>query len=113
MKQIDLFDYIEKPEPVPEPKSTLEKLFGKIRVPVTQCANCLCGRCSNNVVVSQQPDEVNLYCYECDECYYYTGERVNRRNNKEDCKHFVVSNQAAAKQRNKMKIVKQIFDRME
>lgn len=112
-KQMDIFEFIEKPQetipPVePECKTTLEKLFDKIDNPVTQCANCLCERCVNNVEdlwSKVQPGEQIEPCFNCDECRLYTGEYKHRIQRKEDCNEFVISDYAAKLRRKKIKKV--------
>lgn len=109
-KQLDIFDFIEKPpEPErPEQKTLFERLFTKIRDPVTQCANCLCKHCANNVEElwsKVQPEEQKLPCFNCDECRYYTGGIRHRSQRKEDCGKFILSNYSTEKQRKKIKVV--------
>lgn len=109
-KQMDIFDFIEKPQEPAEPeyKSMLERLFGKIDNPVTQCANCLCERCVNNVEEvwhKVRPDEQREPCFNCDECWYYTGNSLHRTRRKEDCAEFIISDYAAKLRRKKIKKV--------
>ncbi len=109
-KQLDIFDFIEQPSE-PErtvPKTLLESLFTKIRDPVTQCANCLCKHCANNVeelYSKVRPEEQREPCFNCDECWYYTGDTRHRSRRKEDCVRFVLSNYSAEKRRKKIKVV--------
>lgn len=110
-KQMDIFDFIEKPQEPAEPEfksSMLERLFGKINSPVAQCANCLCERCVNNVEELWSkvgPEEQKKPCFNCDECRCYTGEFRHRLQKKEDCKDFIISEYAAKRKRKKIKMV--------
>ena len=110
-KQMDIFDFIERP---PEPdcqedKTLLERIFVKIHDPVIQCANCLCERCVNNVEElwsKVKPEEQKEPCFNCDECRHYTGSSRHRSQRKEDCEKFCISEHAAASRRKKIKIIK-------
>lgn len=100
-KQIDMFDFIPKPE---EHRTLLERLFGKTNNPLIPCINCLCGYCANNVEdiwTKVKPEEQREPCFNCDECRYYTGK--NRTQRIEDCEEFVISNYAATSRRKKIK----------
>jgi len=100
MKQMDIFDYIEKP------KTALENLFGKSHDPVIPCVNCLCSRCANNIEGDIDSDEVTEACFQCDKCQIYTGNQMSRCVIKENCNNFEISNKAAAEIRKKMKMIR-------
>lgn len=109
MKQMDIFDFIEKPhEPEkPENKTMFETLFENINYPVSQCVNCLCMKCANNVEEvwhKVKPEEQKEPCFNCDECSLYTGENKHRIQRKEDCAGFVISDYAAGLKRKKFKL---------
>lgn len=109
-KQMNILDFIEKlSEPAKQEQRTLlESLFTKIRNPVTQCANCLCEHCANNVEElwnKIQPEEQKVPCFNCDECWHYTGDTRHRSQRKEDCTQFILSNYFAEKQRKKIKVL--------
>ena len=109
MKQMDIFDFIEKPqEPEkPESKTMFETLFESISNPVEQCANCLCMKCANNVEEvwhKVKPEEQKEPCFNCDECTIYTGEYKHRVKRKEDCANFIISDYAAGLKRKKLKL---------
>lgn len=107
-KQISIFDFIDKPLEL-QYETQFESMFTKIKNPVIQCANCLCDRCVNNVEElwnKVQPEEQRLPCFNCDECYIYTGDSKHKVNRREDCKEFEISEYAAKSVRKKIKIVK-------
>lgn len=102
-KQIDMFDFIPKPE---KHRTLLERLFGRTNNPLIPCTNCLCGYCVNNAEdlwTKVKPEEQRKPCFNCDECKYYTGKQKNRTQRIEDCEEFVISNYAAASRRKKIK----------
>lgn len=102
-KQIDMFDFIPKPE---KHRTLLERLLEKTNNPLIPCTNCLCGYCVNNVEdlwAKVKPEEQRKPCFKCDECRYYTGKQKNRTQRIEDCEEFVISNYAAASRRKKIK----------
>lgn len=110
-KQMDIFDFIEKPQEPErqEDKTLFERLFVKIHDPVMQCANCLCERCVNNVEElwrKVKPEEQKAPCFNCDECWHYTGSPQHRSRKTEDCGKFGISEYAAATRRKKIKIIK-------
>lgn len=109
-KQMDIFDFIEKPqEPeIVETKSLFERLFIKINDPMIQCANCLCEHCVNNVENlwnKVKPEEVKESCFNCDDCYHYDGCLKHKPRQMEDCEKFEISEYAAMKRRKKMRLV--------
>ena len=110
MKQLEIFEFIEKPhEPEEDNRTSLERLFGKVDAPVVQCTNCLCDRCVNNVedVWSKvRPEEQKEPCFNCDECWHYTGNRSHKSQRMEDCGKFEISDHAAASSRKKFKVIK-------
>lgn len=110
MKQLDIFDFIERPqEPEEDTRTSLEKKIGKVVDPVVQCTNCLCERCVNNVEElwnKVRPEEQREPCFNCDECWYYTGNRNHKSQRMENCEKFEISDYAAASGRKKFKVVK-------
>lgn len=109
-RQMEISDFIEMPlEPAAtEYKTMFEWLFEKINNPITQCANCLCERCANNVEEvwrKVRPEEQREPCFNCDECWYYTGNSVHKNQSKEGCAKFVISDYAAKLRRKKIKKV--------
>lgn len=107
-KQMDIFDFIEKPLEPTEPKALFERLFVKTNNPCVECTNCLCNHCANNVEElynSIHPEEQKTPCFNCDECRYYTGSFQHKVRRKEDCKDFIISECAAKSKRKKMKLV--------
>lgn len=110
-KQMDIFDFIERPqEPEDsECKSMFERLFEIINNPVIQCANCLCEHCANNaeeVWRKVSPEEQREACFNCDECWHYTGSSAHRTQRKENCAEFIISDYAAKLRRKKIKKIK-------
>lgn len=109
MEQMNIFDFIEKPqEPEKsESKTLFETLFGNISYPLSQCVNCICMKCANNVEEvwhKVKPEEQKEPCFICDECSLYTGEYKHRVQRKEDCTGFIMSDYAARLKRKKFKI---------
>lgn len=109
MEQMNIFDFIEKPqEPKkPECKNMFEMLFENISPPASQCVNCLCERCANNVEEvwhKVKPEEQKEPCFNCDECSLYTGEYKHGVQRKEGCNGFVMSDYAAELKRKKFKV---------
>ena len=51
LEQMNIFDFIDKPQEPKEPesKTMFESLYENISNPVSQCVNCLCMKCANNV----------------------------------------------------------------
>ena len=112
-RQMDIFDFIEKPPGYEQSpfQTQFEQLFEKIRDPVIQCANCLCRYCVNNaeeVWNTVQPEEVQEPCFICDECRVYNGGCRLRKQRKEECVNFVMSDYGARRNRRRFKIVKGI-----
>lgn len=108
-RQVEIFDFIERPQGSDKenPRSSLERLFGKVVSPVEQCVNCLCERCTNNVEElwsKVRPEEQREPCFNCDECRYYTGENNHKSRRIEDCGKFEISDYAAVSQRKKFKV---------
>lgn len=107
-KQIDIFDFIDKPE---ECRTQFEQIFDKIDNPVSPCANCLCQYCTHNAeevyntvkveeAVAVQP------CFNCEECREYTGEPLHKICAMENCKNFILSDYGAKRNRRKLRIVR-------
>lgn len=99
--QIDIFDFIEIP------KTLFEQIFERIDNPVILCANCLCQYCANNMDElwkKVKPEEVQKPCYNCEECYTWSGECRHRQQVKEDCNDFILSNYGAERNRKKIMI---------
>lgn len=79
--------------------------------PVTLCANCVCQYCVNNVEElwnKVQPGEVKKDCFYCDECYEFTGDSCHKAGPKEYCDSFVLSDYGAARNREYIKLLKNI-----
>jgi hypothetical protein len=111
LEQMTIFDFIEKPQKheTPESKMMFEMLFGNISGPVSQCVNCLCMKCANNVEEvwhKVKPEEQKEPCFNCDECSLYTGKYNHRVQRKEDCACYIMSDYAARLKRKKMKFIK-------
>lgn len=105
VKQMDIFDFIEKPQP---PKSQFEQIFTPIWNPVIHCANCLCQYCANNaeeIWNKVKPEEMGEPCFNCDECREYTGESKHKMMDCEQCKEFVISEYGANYNRRKLKLI--------
>lgn len=110
-EQLELFDFIENPQELEreDTRTSLERLFGKVDAPVVQCANCLCEHCVNNVEElwnKVRPEEQKKPCFNCDECWYYTGQSIHKSQRVEDCGEFEISDYAATSRRKKFKVVK-------
>lgn len=111
--QMDIFDFIEKPEepeehPVERSIDIPRQLLYKVNNPVVLCVNCVCQYCVNNqeeVWNKVRPDEVIEPCFNCDECYEFTGDCRDRRMLKEHCSKFALSDYGAARNRKHIKIV--------
>ena len=107
-EQMEIFDFIAMSERE-DTRTSLERFFGKIENPVVQCANCLCEHCVNNVEElwnKVRPEEQKNPCFNCDECWHYTGQSIHRSRRIEDCGEFEISDYAAASRRKKFKVVK-------
>lgn len=113
-KQMDVFDFIEKPpehkthENNPESKTLLQRLFVRLNNPVIRCRNCLCSYCANNaeeLYRKVNPKEMQECCFNCDECYEYDGNCGRGRKIKEDCEKFVISDYGAGIIRKKFKVM--------
>ena len=107
-KQLEIFDFIEKPQEFGEEntRTSLEIFFGKTDNPVEQCTNCLCEYCVNNVEElwsKVRPDEQMEPCFNCDECWHYTGDKNHKSRQIEDCRKFAISDYAAVSMRKKIK----------
>ena len=110
-KQLEIFDFIEKPQELGKEntRTFLERFFGKADNPVEQCTNCLCERCVNNAEElwsKVRPEEQREPCFNCDECWHYTGDNNHKSRRIEDCRKFEISDYAAASRRKKFKIIK-------
>lgn len=89
-------------------KSMFQQIFCRVDNPVLLCANCLCNYCVNNaeeLYRKVMPEEVKEACFNCDECYEYSGDCSCRRQIKEDCESFVISEYGAKRNRTKLKLV--------
>lgn len=113
-KQMDIFDFIEKPttcECCQPTTSMFERIFEKIDSPVIRCANCLCQYCANNaeeIWHRVRPEEMGEPCFNCDECYEYTGEDGHKVKVQRQCANFVISDYGVERNRKKIKIVKEL-----
>lgn len=102
-RQIDIFDFIEKPVPL------FEQLFPKLNHPLIPCANCLCHYCTHNA--EELYDTVKLEeaaeppCFICDECRSYTGNFTDREQACENCSGFIISDYGANRSRKRLKII--------
>lgn len=106
---MNLFDFIEKSENQLAEKSKNDhgQLLYKVYNPVVLCVNCVCQYCVNNqeeVWDKVQPNEVIEPCFNCDECYEFTGDCRHRRMLKEHCDKFVLSDYGAAQNRKYIKL---------
>ncbi len=98
--QIDIFNFIEIP------KTLFEQIFEKVNDPVLLCANCLCQYCANNtdeLWKKVMPEEIQTPCYNCEECYTWSGECRHRQQVKEDCNDFILSNYGVERNRKKIR----------
>lgn len=110
-KQMDIFDFIEKPQQSENEKTDtlFERLFAKINDPVIQCANCLCERCVNNVEElwhKVKPEEQIDPCFNCDDCYHYDMSLKHKPRQMDNCEKFVISEYAAMAKRKRIKVIK-------
>ena len=106
-EQMDIFDFIEKPEEPPE-EQPLKQLLYKMKNPAVLCVNCVCQYCVNNeeeVWNKVRPDEVVEPCFNCDECSEFDGDSRHLRMLKEHCDKFVLSDYGAARNRKHIKLV--------
>lgn len=82
-RQMDIFDYMEKP------KTLFEQIFSKVQNPVVECTNCLCQYCTHNAEeihhAVKWAEAAEPTCFNCDECYTYTEDTINKSQAKEDC----------------------------
>lgn len=85
--------------------SLQETLFGLIDNPVSDCANCLCRRCANNLNRMYLEWEGNCFCLVCDDCIEYTDKGIKSKMHI-DCDCFIISSEDAVIQRNKIRIIK-------
>lgn len=109
--QMDTFDFIEKPEKqtTEQPSNIHRQLLYKIDNPVMLCVNCVCQYCVNNqeeIWDKVCPDEVIEPCFNCDECYEFTGDCRNQRMLKEFCDKFVLSDYGAARNRKHIRLIR-------
>ena len=109
--QMNLFDFIEKLEEqtIEKSKNIQGQLMYIVDNPVIQCVNCVCQYCVNNqeeVWDKVRPDEVIEPCFNCDECYEFTGDCRHRRMLKEHCDKFVLSDYGAARNRKHIKLIR-------
>ena len=77
--------------------------------PVTLCTNCVCQYCVNNAEElwnKVQPGEVKESCFNCDECFEFTGYACHKVRTKRYCEKFVLSDYGAARNREYIKMVK-------
>ncbi len=84
------------------------QLLYYINDPVTLCVNCICQYCVNNVEklwTTVQPDEVKESCFNCEECYEFTGDVQHKIKPKWNCSRFLLSDYGAARNRKYMKLV--------
>lgn len=110
-RQMDIFDFIDKPPEAPPQRTLFEQIFQKIKDPVLLCANCLCNYCTCNVEASYdriRPEEARVAdpCFNCDECRQYTGESVHKLCRREDCDNFIMSDYGAERNRKRFRILK-------
>ena len=110
-RQMDIFDFIEKPPESEQqpPRTQFEQLFERVKGPVSLCANCLCEYCVNNVEQSRDKviqGEMLEPCFNCDECRIYSGDCRLRSQKKEECTNFVMSDYGARRNRKRIKLIK-------
>lgn len=86
--------------PVPE---SHPKVTSTTAIP---CYDCICNHCANSTECGDDnTEEMDEPCYVCEDCLYYEGRGKNMWRAECDC--FKITNQYAAKRRNKFKIVKE------
>jgi len=72
----------------------------------TPCGGCKCRSCSNNVDCQNvEIEEVKFECFNCDDCYYYSGK--GQFNLKHFCTNHRISEYYAEKARDKLRIISQ------
>lgn len=108
-KQMDIFDFIERPIVPSPPKPLFEQLFLKINDPVIVCVNCLCQYCTRNaeelyntVKLDEAAEEP---CLNCDKCRTFTGEQVHREQARKDCENFIMSEHGANRKRKEIRAI--------
>lgn len=109
-RQMDIFDFIEKPPESEQkpPRTQFEQLFEKVNNPVFLCANCLCEYCVNNAEQSLEkvkPGEMQEPCLNCDECRIYSGNCRLKSQRKEECAKFVMSDYGARRNRKRFRVI--------
>lgn len=109
--QMDIFNFIEKPEEQPTEKlqNISRQLLYIVDNPVTRCANCVCQYCVNNAEElwnKVRPDEVIESCFNCDECHEFTGDCQHKVESKRYCDKFSLSDYGAARNRKHIKLIR-------
>lgn len=110
-RQMEIFDFIEKPlgsEWKPH-RSQFEQIFEKVSDPVSLCVNCLCEYCANNVEqlwIKVRPEEMLEPCFNCDECFEYTGETGHKDCDQKNCDKFILSDHGAKRKRRRIRLIK-------
>ena len=92
-RQMDIFDFIERPIVPSPPKPLFEQLFLKINDPVIVCVNCLCQYCTHNA--EELYNTVKL-----DEAA-----EVYREQAREDCENFIMSEHGANRKRKQIRTI--------
>lgn len=67
------------------------------------CYGCICNHCANNVDSDHLPDEIEYFCYNCDDCDAFERWTDNCLMNKETKLHI---ERQAQKRRKMMHLVK-------
>ena len=73
------------------------------------CCDCLCNECANSSELSTHyltPGEGTRFCYTCDECRYYDGDRNKQSQKRTRCDAFKYPEKKAAMLRKSMRLVK-------
>ena len=71
----------------------------------TPCGGCVCGHCANNVDCADHAfGEAEFGCFNCDECYNYSGRGMD--NWKSQCDSFKITNIYAKQCRKCFKMMK-------
>lgn len=71
------------------------------------CFGCKCNTCANNVDCEHSipSEEMKKPCFNCDECYYFSGDAYDRRNKQNACDGYRITEYAARRNREKLRIV--------
>ena len=91
------------------PQTLFEQLFPNKDEPAIMCGKCLCQYCTHNVEelyntvkLEEAPEEP---CFNCDKCRIYTGDPAHRKQVRQDCDSFLLSDYGAKSKRKKLRII--------